>query len=254
MDKCRVLAVEDTQFNRQFLQLSLKGSDIELVFAENGAECLSVLKQDGAFSLILMDIETPVLSGADACKIIKETYPPNLKSIPIVAVTGHNKEEYLEELMQNGFDAYLVKPYKKADLMAVIDEYAQTEATGEEAVKPTLSNDDKKYNLTLLEEWASGDEHMIRELVTVFVKEAPAKLKELKKACNKSDWLEVQNIAHSFAPQLSFIGLEKSFEETSQIEELAIEKKETDKIDLLLKHVEVTCRNAIFELKKDFQL
>lgn len=75
--------------------------------------------------------------------------------------------------------------------------------------------------LSMLRDWASGDEH--DGLITVFVKDALHKLTMLREACTSRDWTEVRNIAHGFAPQLSFVGLEESYNETSRLKPWAIE-------------------------------
>ena len=239
MDTCKILAVEDTDFARQFLSLSLRNEKCELYFANNGAECLDMLAADQTFSFILMDIETPVITGLEACRVIRETFLPPASKIPIIAVTAHHQQEYQEQLLAQGFDQCLIKPYKKDDLLAIIDKFRPKESA---------------YDLSMLRDWASGDEHMIEELITVFVKDAPHKLTMLREACTSRDWTEVRNIAHSFAPQLSFVGLEESYNETSKIETLAAENIGTELIAPLLSHVESQCGSAIDALRKDFKL
>jgi len=251
METYRILAVEDTEFNREFLKLSLKRGNYDLVVVENGAECLQILKVDSDFNVILMDIETPVISGIDACRIIKKRFPVGVRGIPIVAVTAHSRPEYLSELQNKGFSGYLVKPYKKDDLIKAIESFSVESLP----VKRKERTDSSSfYDLSSIEEWASGDEGMVRELVSVFVKDAPVKLENLKKAHCENHWADVQSIAHGFGPQLFFVGLSESYDETSKIEKLAMGKIGAEQIDELLKHVELACMNAISALKKDFQL
>lgn len=239
MDTCKILAVEDTDFARQFLSLSLRAERCELTFAKNGAECLDLLAANHDFSFILMDIETPVLTGLEACRIIRETFLPPASTIPIIAVTAHHQQEYQDQLLAQGFDCCLIKPYKKEKLLAIIDTYRPHE---------------QAYDLSMLRDWASGDEHMIEELITVFVHDAPKKLTMLREACRSSNWIEVRNLAHSFAPQLSFVGLQECYDETSRIESIAAENSGTDQIDAMLTSVELQCGSAINALRKDFKL
>lgn len=239
METCKILAVEDTEFARHFLSLSLRNEECELIFAKNGAECLDILASDQTFSFILMDIETPVLTGIEACRVIRETFLPPLCDIPIIAVTAHHQQEYQDMLLEQGFDQCLIKPYKKDGLLALIKIFRPQESD---------------YDLSTLRDWSSGDEHMIEELITVFVNDAPQKLTMLRDAYSQHNWTEVRNIAHSFAPQLSFVGLQDCYNEASMIESIALENNETEHIDQLLAHVELKCKSAIEALRRDFKL
>ncbi len=236
MEKCKILAVEDTDFARNFLSLSLRNENCELTFAETGAECLDILASNHSFSFILMDIETPVLTGLEVCRIIRETFLPPACDMPIIAVTAHHQQIYLDNLISQGFDMCLVKPYKKEEILSILNKYRQNNSA---------------YDLSLLQDWASGDERMIEELITVFINDAPNKLTQLREACTSKNWEVVQFLAHSLAPQLSFVGLEESYNETSKIETLAASRT-TELIPLLLDNVETKCGTAIEALRKDF--
>jgi signal transduction histidine kinase len=67
----RVLAAEDNPANRRVLAALLAASPVELVFAEDGAQALDAWRT-GAFDLVLMDVNMPVLDGLAALAQIRE--------------------------------------------------------------------------------------------------------------------------------------------------------------------------------------
>ena len=114
-----ILVVEDQEDNRQILRDLLGSVDYEIVEAENGQEALTAVvthKPD----LILMDIRLPVIDGYEATRHIKSD--PDLRSIPIIAVTSYALSGDEAKGRQAGFDAYVTKPYSTRQLLAKIRE------------------------------------------------------------------------------------------------------------------------------------
>jgi CheY-like chemotaxis protein len=84
MSKC-ILVVEDQDDNRRILRDLFSNAGYELIEAESGEEALTALTARRP-DLILMDIQLPVMDGYEATRRIRLN--PELKSIPIVAVTA----------------------------------------------------------------------------------------------------------------------------------------------------------------------
>jgi CheY-like chemotaxis protein len=106
------IIVADDQFTNRLLVLEiLKNLGHDSIEAENGKQVLIELENHNDIDLILMDIEMPILSGFDAMKYIREklNFPKN--NIPIIALTAHNEEIYIDHYSSEGFDQVIVKPY-----------------------------------------------------------------------------------------------------------------------------------------------
>ena len=102
----KLLIVEDVPLNRDLLSQLLE-DDYELAVAENGAEGVALAAQERP-DLILMDISLPVLDGYEATRQIKAD--PQLRHIPVVALTAHAMAGDAERAYAAGCDAYLTKP------------------------------------------------------------------------------------------------------------------------------------------------
>jgi two-component system, sensor histidine kinase and response regulator len=118
----RVLLVEDNKVSRDLALALLGKMGVETVGAENGQAALDLLAQDGAFDLILMDVQMPVMDGVTATGIIKAN--PAWASIPIVAMTAHALKGDRERFLGAGMDDYLTKPIRKTDLALMLQRYA----------------------------------------------------------------------------------------------------------------------------------
>ena len=111
--KLRILAAEDNKTNQLVFRKMLKNLDIDLEFANNGIEVVS-LYQSFDPDIIFMDISMPKKDGKEATRDIRALEKTNQKRIPIIAMTAHAMAGDQETILQAGLDHYLTKPLKKA--------------------------------------------------------------------------------------------------------------------------------------------
>ena len=117
MTNKKILVVEDTEDNRQILRDLLGMAGYDMIEANDGAEGVSQATQHKP-DLILMDIQMPVMDGYEATRRIKAN--PELKSIPIVAVTSYALSGDEEKARAAGCDAYIAKPYSPRQMLAKV--------------------------------------------------------------------------------------------------------------------------------------
>jgi two-component system cell cycle response regulator DivK len=116
----RILVVEDQEDNRRILRDLLTSAGYEIIQAENGQEALAAAARERP-DLILMDIQLPLLDGYEATRRIKAD--PDLRAIPIIAVTSYALSGDEGKARAAGCDAYVTKPYSPRVLLAKIREY-----------------------------------------------------------------------------------------------------------------------------------
>jgi two-component system cell cycle response regulator DivK len=115
----KILVVEDTEDNRQILRDLLGMAGYDMIEAHDGAEGVSQAKAHRP-DLILMDIQMPVMDGYEATRQIKAN--PELKGIPIVAVTSYALSGDEEKARAAGCDGYIAKPYSPRQMLAKVRE------------------------------------------------------------------------------------------------------------------------------------
>jgi two-component system cell cycle response regulator DivK len=87
------------------------------VGTRNGIEALDLARQHRP-DLILMDIQLPEVSGLEVTKWLKDD--PELKSIPVIAVTAFAMKGDEERIIQGGCEAYLSKPISVAKFIETV--------------------------------------------------------------------------------------------------------------------------------------
>jgi two-component system, cell cycle response regulator DivK len=118
--KKTILVVEDQEDNRQILRDLLASAGFRMVEAHDGREALTLARSERP-DLILMDIQLPILDGYEATRGIKRD--PELKDIPIIAVTSYALSGDEERAREAGCDAYVAKPYSTRLLLAKIGQF-----------------------------------------------------------------------------------------------------------------------------------
>lgn len=107
--KRNVLVVEDDLINREILS-SILSDNYNVIQAENGLVGLEILESGKyEFSLILLDIQMPVMNGYEFLEAIKQT--PSFRGIPIIIATSSNATDDEIKCLENGASDFVSKPY-----------------------------------------------------------------------------------------------------------------------------------------------
>lgn len=123
-----ILIVEDDMINRTAIQAILQKAGYQTTSAETGEEALRKLS-DTRFSLILMDIQLPVMDGVEATKAIRSGKAGKRnKDIPIVAMTAYAMSGDRETFISAGMNEYMSKPIDAPKLLKVISSLLNCEA------------------------------------------------------------------------------------------------------------------------------
>ncbi len=122
MNRPRLLIVDDIFVNRMLLSEIAGELGCECVTASNGKEAIQKLESVD-FDLILMDIEMPVMNGLETTRFIRHELDKKKSTIPIVALTAHNPNDFFDEYSNAGFDELVTKPYLIAKIQKLVANY-----------------------------------------------------------------------------------------------------------------------------------
>ncbi len=119
-----ILVVDDNEANLRLMNAVLKTRGYHLLEAMSGEAALEMLTSEQP-ALVLMDVQMPGLSGIDVARTIRAM--PARADVPLIAITAMAMKGDREEILAAGFNDYLAKPYKMAELLALVGRWLPTE-------------------------------------------------------------------------------------------------------------------------------
>jgi CheY-like chemotaxis protein len=116
----KILLVEDNKINVLIAKKILSDYKATVTIAYDGAEALTALEHKADYTIILMDLEMPVMNGYEAILTMKKLYP----AIPVLAFTAAMIDrEKLLSLQALGFEDCILKPFQPHELLIQVKKY-----------------------------------------------------------------------------------------------------------------------------------
>lgn len=118
----RLLLAEDNLVNREIALELLGMTGAEVDAAENGEEAVRLFEasEPGAYSMILMDVQMPVMDGYEATGRIRNLSRADAGSVPIYAMTANTFAEDVAKAVESGMNGHIAKPIDINALMQVL--------------------------------------------------------------------------------------------------------------------------------------
>jgi len=116
MVRHRVLIVEDEQDIADLIKHAIeRGGDTDAEIVGSGDDALRVVRQQPP-DLIILDLNLPVLSGREVCRILRtgDVAP----QVPIIMLTARTSEDDRVAGLEQGADDYVTKPFSLRELSA----------------------------------------------------------------------------------------------------------------------------------------
>lgn len=117
----RILVVEDSPAMRAYVRAALESDGVdEVVEAASGVEALKLLPR-GGFTLVLLDINMPDLSGLELVAFLRKN--PASRDVPVVMVTTEGRDTDRQRALGLGANGYVVKPFTTDALLDALRPY-----------------------------------------------------------------------------------------------------------------------------------
>ena len=114
----KILVADDHYANLLLTQSLLQREGHDVVLARDGKDALRMCSVQ-PFSLILLDIQMPIMDGPTALRHIRAL--PNSNAITLIfALTAHSEPSQIQQFLSYGFNAVLQKPFRIAELSQII--------------------------------------------------------------------------------------------------------------------------------------
>ena len=208
--RLKVLVAEDNATNQQFLSAVLAHEGHRVTVVENGRLAVERVAHE-SFDVVLMDVQMPEMSGLEAAAAIRRHEENTGEHAPIVALTARAMAGDREQCLAAGMDAYVAKPVKAGELLAVIDAVvprARPPVPSEAASATTI----RTIDLPALLAGLGTRSDLVIDVIDVFVTDAPAMLARLRGAAEADKATELAAAAHAIKGSVGLFSQGEAYE------------------------------------------
>ena len=182
----RVLIVEDHEVNQQLFKTILEKLGHQVFLAGDGLEAVKAAEQ-AQYDLIFMDIQMPNMNGYDATKKLRKMGVQT----PIIAVTASALQSEQKRALAAGMNHCLTKPFKKKDLVPILDEWLPSARnhSGSEKGDSGQSSSGRVFDFPKAVEAFMGREDVLRNVLTGFLDTSEDQIARVSAALQEGDWV-----------------------------------------------------------------
>ena len=246
--EARVLVVDDNRMNRFVVKSLLKNTQVQVILAESGAECLERLAQE-SFDIVLLDHMMPEMDGIETLQRAKAA--GLVDQVPVIALTANAIVGSRERYLAAGFTDYLSKPIEGGRLEEMLARYLPAEKVqaapvsaavtppaaspavpGKDALNPDAAAIDTKLGM----EFSADDKDIYTEMLQMFADGRDEELDKIEAALAAGNWKNYTTGVHALKSTALTIGAK---ELSAQAKALEAAGKKTDEAFIRAHHAAV---------------
>lgn len=181
-----ILVAEDNETSQHVVSLMLRSLNCDVTCVGDGQAAVDAVLQ-GAFDLLFLDCQMPVMDGYTAAQNIREAG----RLLPIVALTASTVRGDRERCLSVGMNDYMSKPARQAQIAAMLQRWL-----GEDGIPAPLRE------ICATPDGAAA----AREIAEVFRRRTPERLATIERALAGGDATAVAREAHSLKSAAAYVG------------------------------------------------
>jgi signal transduction histidine kinase/CheY-like chemotaxis protein len=237
----KVIVVDDDSMILRLCSLIFQKNDIEYI-TYNDAGKLIHQEPDPEVTHILMDIRMPHINGIDLCHALRKKYSENTM---FVALTAHVFAQEKQQLINEGFNSILSKPFREDEILHLFGLKAKETPDGdaEEKQHPLL-------DLSMLRKITMGDESLFQSILQQFQEETDGDLQRLNDILKSTlDASKVREVVHRLAGRVGQMGAQPLSAQLHEIENDIVEGKPIETLRDDLEHARKEVVKLMDEIK-----
>lgn len=211
----KILIADDNPINRQLVEILLQDLGATVLSAADGREALDIAAAEKP-DLALLDIHMPHLNGFEVATAIRQL--PEGGALPLVAMTADAMWRNRQQIIRNGFHAYLLKPIEEKELWLILQDTlfqkklpAQPNALAEES--PEMEQPEKAVESLPARDEAQalritgGSRSIADNLFAQFIESLPGDLSTIGELLEKEQWTELWQSIHHLQGAVAVCGV-----------------------------------------------
>lgn len=231
--KARVLVVDDNAINLKVAVGLMRPYHMQVITADSGREAIFLLRSKD-FDLVFMDHMMPDLDGVETTKLIREMNDEYYKKLPIIALTANAVNGVREMFISAGLNDYIAKPIELSALNRALKAWLPKELIKRPAAEEIYANDrrtprsgafqntvpdkNKIFDVETGIFYTGGDEETYEEILNVYVRKGPEKLKFIEQLFEEKSWKNYVIEVHALKSSSLTIGAAKLSEMAKELE------------------------------------
>ena len=135
--------------------------------------------------------------------------------VPIIALTASAMPEEKQGALDAGMNRHLGKPFHPEELATVIADVLQLDVVTEMKNDAGNGVDSERtqplggFDLRFLNDFCQGNEEQVQYFLGKFIRQLPVEIERMESAFASGNREQIYQVAHSFRPQLDFVGLKE---------------------------------------------
>ena len=125
-EKKKILVIDDNSDIRNLIQYIFEKAGLIVIHGENGESGLAALNACRP-DLVFLDVTMPGISGLEVLREIRRNPDDVLRSVPVMMLSANSSEDEIEQALALGASSYIVKPFKRDEIIAHVNLMLQLE-------------------------------------------------------------------------------------------------------------------------------
>ena len=212
----RVLLVEDNTHNQILARTFLEKNNAEVDVAGNGLIALEKL-QANAYSVVLMDVQMPVMDGLVTTENIRKKLMNNM---PVIGCSAHSLSSEKTACLNAGMNDYITKPFTEKDLVnAILRNFKRNpEKDSVQEKNSGIKQGNEEVFLAYSELEKEVGSRISEVLFAELLKRLPRDLEQISEYERAEDRKKLEQLAHNLSGSLSVLKLKKGHAMAGRLE------------------------------------
>ena len=243
-----VLLVEDNEINQQIATELMQSVGVQVSVAANGQQALNMLQSAPdplPWSVILMDLQMPVMDGHQATLLLRKQ--ARFKAVPIIALTAHASAEEGARCLSEGMNEHLTKPIDPDALYRCL---ARWRPVGVGAESRAMDGIDVARGLR----HCAGNRTLYTHLLHQFASSMPMVPQQVRDALADGDPVKAERAAHTLKGVAANLGANRCRDLSDELEKALSHELAENVLESLLGPLEQHLSELVHNIRQDFPI